>query len=143
MSDHQLFQNLKFIRKKAGFTQAALGDFLNISRQAYSNYERGARTPDFDMLKKICDMHDLTLDQLVFSDIPTLDSIISAKLTASSGKFNEDSSISYLASKNKKSDNPIYLSEEEQELIMQFRSASDETRQVLIGFLANSNSKKN
>ena len=38
---------------------------LNISRQAYSNYETGNRSPDLETLVKLCNFYRLTLDEMV------------------------------------------------------------------------------
>ena len=50
MSNVQLTDNLVRLRKAYNYTQKQIGDKLNISRQAYSNYERGKRIPDIGML---------------------------------------------------------------------------------------------
>ena len=42
----------------------------------------------------------------------------------------------------KKSDNIIYLTDEELKLLLLFRAASDEVRQIITGFLANSNNQE-
>ena len=40
-------------------------DRLNISRQAYSNYETGKRIPDIDILIRLADIYCLSLEQLI------------------------------------------------------------------------------
>ena len=56
MSNIQLAANLQRLRKDHHFTQTQFSKKLNISRQAYSNYETGKRIPDLDIiiLSKIC-----------------------------------------------------------------------------------------
>ena len=56
MSNIQLANNLRHLRKKHGLTQRDLSGMLNISRQAYSNYETGKRTPDLDSLLYLCQL---------------------------------------------------------------------------------------
>lgn len=43
MSNIQLANNLRFLRTKHKLTQDNISSLLNISRQAYSNYETNAR----------------------------------------------------------------------------------------------------
>ena len=50
MANIQLSANLKRLRTDHDYTQTKIAKMLNISRQAYSNYETGNRSPDLDML---------------------------------------------------------------------------------------------
>lgn len=65
MANIQLVENLGRYRKARRMTQKELGRALNISRQAYSNYETGKRTPDLDLLLKIAQIYNITLDDLI------------------------------------------------------------------------------
>jgi transcriptional regulator with XRE-family HTH domain len=65
LSNIQLVENLYILRKAHHYTQEALGKMLNISRQAYSNYETSKRTPDLDLLVKLSQIYGVTLDELV------------------------------------------------------------------------------
>ena len=65
MANIQLSYNLKRYREAYRYTQQKLADKINISRQAYSNYETGKRDPDLVLLTKLCDVYSITLDQLV------------------------------------------------------------------------------
>ena len=65
MSNVQLTDNLVRLRKAYNYTQKQIGDKLNISRQAYSNYERGKRIPDIGMLIRLADIYGVTLEQLL------------------------------------------------------------------------------
>ena len=60
MANIQLVKNLKRYRTARKLTQKELGKMLNISRQAYSNYETGKRTPDLDLLLKIAQIYNIT-----------------------------------------------------------------------------------
>ena len=53
MSNIQLVENLYRLRKAHHYTQQEISDLLNISRQAYSNYETSKRTPDLDSLIRL------------------------------------------------------------------------------------------
>jgi transcriptional regulator with XRE-family HTH domain len=48
-----LGKKLKFLRKQIGYTQEYVANQLNINRVTYTNYERGEREPDCQMLKQI------------------------------------------------------------------------------------------
>ncbi len=65
MSNIQLVENLYRLRKAHHYTQQEISDLLNISRQAYSNYETSKRTPDLDSLMRLADIYGVSLDQLV------------------------------------------------------------------------------
>ena len=56
---------LQEVRKKKGFSQLKVGFALNISREALSYYENGKRSPDIDMLIKLSDYFDVSIDYLI------------------------------------------------------------------------------
>ena len=53
MSIIQLANNLHRLRTENNYTQEQIGEKLNISRQAYSNYETGKRIADGDISEKM------------------------------------------------------------------------------------------
>ena len=57
-------ENLTRIRKAKNYTQAQIADRLEISRSTYANYEAGKRSPDLEMLDKISQVLDVSLDEL-------------------------------------------------------------------------------
>ena len=56
---------LKEIRTNKGLTQTEVANNLKISQQAYANYETGKRQPDQEMLAKIADYFDVSVDYLL------------------------------------------------------------------------------
>lgn len=65
-------EKLKKLRKKHGYTQEYMANQLNISRPTYTNYERGEREPDYQMLRQIAIFFDVSTDYLLdVSDEPT------------------------------------------------------------------------
>jgi transcriptional regulator with XRE-family HTH domain len=126
MSNIQLADNLKYLRKRNNLKQNEVSDLLNISRQAYSNYETGIRTPDLDTLLYLCRFYDVTLNDLVITNLRG--SIYSADIV-SEGKT------PYSVGIDKNTGNKIYLSDEETDIIMTYRTLSNENRQIITGFL--------
>lgn len=57
--------NLEYYRKKKGYSQSDVAQELNITRQAYSNYERGKRQADYETLLKLAEILDTTVDGLL------------------------------------------------------------------------------
>ncbi|HIW84147.1 MAG TPA: helix-turn-helix transcriptional regulator [Candidatus Dorea gallistercoris] len=129
MSNIQLANNLRHLRKKHGLTQRDLSGMLNISRQAYSNYETGKRTPDLDSLLYLCQLYQIPLDALVLRNLSD---------PGQPPRTLGEGLSPYLLAKEKKADAAVYLSPEELDFIIRFRSLSRESRQLIAGFLSNS-----
>ena len=53
------------IRKKKGYSQLKVAMDLNISREALSYYERGKRNPDLNMLIRLSDYFNVSIDYLI------------------------------------------------------------------------------
>lgn len=56
---------LKIIRKQKNLNQLKVALDLNISREALSHYENGKRSPDIDMLRRLSEYFDVSIDFLV------------------------------------------------------------------------------
>lgn len=65
--------NLKFLRKERNISQQEIADYLNITRQAYNNYENGKREPDYEILLKLGEYFEVTVDDLLNSNIMDTD----------------------------------------------------------------------
>ena len=57
--------HLKEYRKKKNLKQADVANELGISRQAYSHYEVGKRQPDYEILLKLAELYDTSVEALI------------------------------------------------------------------------------
>lgn len=57
-------KRLRICRAKAGYTQMQAAIYSDITETAYENYERGTRLPKLDILVRIADMYEVSLDYL-------------------------------------------------------------------------------
>ena len=57
-------ENLKSARKSKGLTQQQLAELLNLDRSAVAHYEKGTAMPHARNIQKLCDILELTFDEL-------------------------------------------------------------------------------
>ncbi len=117
MSNIQLAANLRRLRTDHGYTQTQIGRKLNISRQAYSNYEIGKRIPDLDILIRIADIYHITLEELIM------------KPCTGAGVISQNSGPYYIGMEIESTDT-IYLTKEEVELLTHYRNADEDDRKL-------------
>lgn len=118
MSNIQLAANLRRLRNGHSYTQTKMAEMLNISRQAYSNYENGKRVPDLDTLFRIADIYDVTLEQLI------------TQSCTGDGTVNEKPG-PYLLSQVRDAGGSLYLTLEEARLVDRFRNAGEDERLII------------
>ncbi len=58
-------ENLRALRRKAGYTQKECARLLGISTSAVGMYEQGRREPDQKLLMKMAETFDVSLDRLL------------------------------------------------------------------------------
>ena len=56
---------LKELRQEKDLLQKDVSTYLNISTSAYGFYEQGKRTPDSEMMKKLSEFFNVSLDYLL------------------------------------------------------------------------------
>lgn len=61
-------EKLKYFREKKGYTQEDLASELLISRQSISKWENGINEPDLETIKKLCQIFDCSLAELIDDD---------------------------------------------------------------------------
>ena len=125
MANLQLINNLSKYREYYGYTQEKLCEYLNISRQAYSNYERGKRDPDLDLLIKLCGIYNITLDQLVQQPFQKNNLMI------------HEGRPPYTAAVEPESKDTLYLTKREISFLLDFREAESEKQYVIMQLLQN------
>lgn len=57
--------NLKLLRNRKGMLQEDVAKYLGLTRPAYSHYETGRRIPDAEMLEKLADLYQVSIDELM------------------------------------------------------------------------------
>lgn len=58
-------ERLKYLREDAELSQKELAKALGVSPSTIGMYESGKRTPDSEMLTRICDFFNITVDYLL------------------------------------------------------------------------------
>jgi len=67
----QLSSNLKFLRKRADLTQAALAERLGVNRPVIGAYEEGRAEPRLHTLKHLAHFFKVSIDDLLDKDLST------------------------------------------------------------------------
>jgi DNA-binding XRE family transcriptional regulator len=65
----QLIKNLKYLRKKHGYTQGDMAEKIGVKRPVIGAYEEGRAKPKLPTLQAICRHFDLSMDDLLYKDI--------------------------------------------------------------------------
>lgn len=60
-----LNENLRNVRKQKGLSQQELANRLNVVRQTVSKWEKGLSVPDADMLVKIAEILEVSVEELL------------------------------------------------------------------------------
>lgn len=76
MSESYLADNLRSLREAKKYSQKYISEQLHIARQTYTVYESGNRVPDISLICKLADIYDVSLDQLVLTDLSAHSDII-------------------------------------------------------------------
>ena len=80
-------EKLKVARKKCGLRQDDVAEYLNVQRQAISQYERGANAPSRKNLEKLAELYNVDIDYLR-QDTTTLGTLIEHRLLEEYGISN-------------------------------------------------------
>ena len=64
-----LGKNIKAFRKKKGFSQETLAQELFVVRQTVSKWEKGQSVPDAEMIEKLAEVLDVSVNDLLGKEI--------------------------------------------------------------------------
>lgn len=59
------FENIRNLRIDNGYTQKQIGEYLGISQNTYSQYEIGILNYPIDVLIKLADLYNVSIDYLL------------------------------------------------------------------------------
>ncbi len=59
------YQRIRDMREDADLSQAKLGEILHISQRSYSHFETGTRSLPVDVLIKLADFYEVSVDYLL------------------------------------------------------------------------------
>jgi len=60
-----LAENLRYLRKQKNLSQQELADILEIKRSRMNSYEQGSAEPKLDLLQKICEYFDTSMERII------------------------------------------------------------------------------
>ena len=63
--DTKFCDNLKNARKICGLTQKQVALSLGVVESCYANWEQGRTEPNIEMLRKLCAIFEISVDELV------------------------------------------------------------------------------
>lgn len=72
-------EKINNLRKEKNFSQDAFADLFHVTRQTVSNWENGKSYPDLETLLKISDEFQISVDDLLKSDVAVVKKIDSEK----------------------------------------------------------------
>ncbi|MGK4018636.1 helix-turn-helix transcriptional regulator [Weissella paramesenteroides] len=65
MSEIDVAENLKILRKTHGYTQQELANILKVAKTTVSTWERGAAKPRMDVASKLASLYGISVSQLI------------------------------------------------------------------------------
>lgn len=68
MTNMEIGQKLKKVRTQSGYTQEAVAEKINVSRQTISNWENEKSYPDILSVIELSDLYSISLDDLLKGD---------------------------------------------------------------------------
>ena len=64
----EIGNRLKTLRKKQGFTQRQVADYLDISQSQYAKYESGTRTPKLTIILKLSNVYHAPIEHILYNE---------------------------------------------------------------------------
>ncbi|GHU77912.1 hypothetical protein FACS1894188_12800 [Clostridia bacterium] len=116
----KFYERLKVIRKKKGNTQKEVAEALGFTIQTYQIYEHGRSLPGFEILLKLAECFDVSVDYLM-------------------GRTEDIYRVSNGASRT---GSAVFLDDNEKELLLGYRNLDDLCRGRVLGQIAELNAKQ-
>lgn len=66
MNQEKIGKYIANLRKEKNITQQELADQLNVTDRAVGNWENGRRLPDISLIKELCEIFAITIDELLY-----------------------------------------------------------------------------
>ena len=63
--DKKFCENLKSVRKDLSLTQKQIATKLNVVESCYANWEQGRTEPNITMLRKLSQILNISIDELI------------------------------------------------------------------------------
>lgn len=67
--ENYLGNKLKQLRLRNNLLQKQVAEYLKVAKSTYSQYETGKSSPDYETLKKIAKLYNVSLDELLNHEI--------------------------------------------------------------------------
>ena len=64
------YERIRNLREDQDLTQAYIGKVLNVTQKSYSRYENGDRAIPIELLSKLADFYDTSVDYLINRTTP-------------------------------------------------------------------------
>jgi len=91
-------ENLKALRKKKNKKQEDLAEILSVSINAVSKWERGECYPDIELLPKLAEYYNVSVDDLLVREIKTIEKTMSLRQIGESASIVAENSNKIAAS---------------------------------------------
>jgi transcriptional regulator with XRE-family HTH domain len=140
METSKLGLKLHELRQSHDLTQEQLSNALNITRAAYSNFERGERIPDISFMLQLANYYQIDIGELINSDLIPLHMITSARtrrktLLSNKEALNDylpDEILKHLKQKSIPVEEILQLSKSDIDFLKKYKNLSTEDQYELI-----------
>lgn len=133
MKNEILAQKLKQLRTAYTYTQDTVAEALGISRQTYSHYETGKRTPNSEMLFKLAGLYKISVDDLLQVSINIDRNVYYDAPTPTPSSDELENFLKYFNNPNNRKKYQL-MNTHEKELLYYFEKISEADKEEIIEF---------
>ena len=87
MNQEKIGKFILKLRKEKKFTQKELADKLNVTDRVVSHWENGRSIPDVSLYKPICEMFDITVNELLSGERLSKEEILTSFISRNHNKW--------------------------------------------------------